>query len=93
MHWSADLAFRLLTIKHQTDNRTQSSSSSTPNDSSKGIKSDSNNNNSSSSRSLIDAVDWSHWLACLPDQVITPVQFSEEEVQHLGLTSTVEVCC
>jgi hypothetical protein len=44
------------------------------------------NNSSSSSSSF-----WQPWVASLPEHVVTPVEFTEEEVQALVLYSTIQV--
>jgi hypothetical protein len=36
---------------------------------------------------------WQPWIASLPERVVTPLEFTEEEVQALVLPSTIQVRC
>lgn len=81
MHWAAAMALKLLQERHSCR---QSSSSST-------------DQYSDASASSSDSSCWQPWIASLPQSVVTPAEFTSEEVQQLVLPSTRQVkpqhCC
>lgn len=80
MHWAAEMAFRLLEERHACRSSSAASSSS-----------NGGSSNGGSSTSDGGSGCWQQWIDSLPLSVVTPVEFTTEEVEQLVLPSTVQV--
>jgi hypothetical protein len=80
IHWAAEMALRLLQQRHACRKLQTSHSSSS-------------SSKSSNSSSGGDGCFWQPWISSLPASVVTPVEFTDEEVELLVLPSAQQVGC
>jgi hypothetical protein len=88
IHWAAEMGLRLLQERHTcrqaAASRRDSSSSSSSSSSSGGGGGGGSSGGSGGSP-------WCDWIACLPERVITPLEFTADQVARCGVPCTTQV--
>jgi hypothetical protein len=79
MHWAAEMGLRLLQERHACREAAVAAGGGS-------------SSSASSGSGVSDATRrcWGTWIECLPPRVVTPLEFTPEQVQRCGVPSTIK---